>query len=94
MEKTIEIAGMTCDGCAGRVTRVLEREPGVRESTQGSIDDDLQKNYADDVVVLTRDGVHRGHPGLRELNRRPERRPRWGAVLARPRERWRPHGGG
>lgn len=33
MEKTIKIAGMTCEGCAGRVKRVLEGEPGVREAT-------------------------------------------------------------
>jgi copper chaperone CopZ len=29
---TIRIQGMHCDGCAGRVKRVLEREPGVREA--------------------------------------------------------------
>lgn len=32
MEKTIKIEGMHCDGCAGRVRRVLEKEPGVREA--------------------------------------------------------------
>lgn len=29
---TIKIQGMHCDGCAERVKRVLEREPGVREA--------------------------------------------------------------
>lgn len=29
MNTTIEIEGMHCDGCAQRVKRVLEREPGV-----------------------------------------------------------------
>lgn len=30
--KTIKIEGMHCDGCANRVKRVLEKEPGVREA--------------------------------------------------------------
>jgi copper chaperone len=30
--KTIRIEGMHCDGCASRVKRVLEKEPGVREA--------------------------------------------------------------
>ncbi|MBI4539410.1 MAG: heavy-metal-associated domain-containing protein [Gemmatimonadetes bacterium] len=30
--RTIKIEGMHCDGCAGRVKRVLEREPGVRQA--------------------------------------------------------------
>lgn len=29
---TIKIQGMHCGGCAQRVKRVLEREPGVREA--------------------------------------------------------------
>lgn len=32
METTILIEGMHCDGCADRVRRVLEREPGVRRA--------------------------------------------------------------
>lgn len=32
METTIKIEGMHCDGCAGRVKVVLEKEPGVREA--------------------------------------------------------------
>lgn len=30
MKTTIKIEGMHCDGCAGRVRRVLDRKPGVR----------------------------------------------------------------
>jgi copper chaperone CopZ len=29
---TIRIEGMHCDGCAGRVKSLLEKEPGVREA--------------------------------------------------------------
>lgn len=29
---TLKIQGMHCDGCAERVKRVLEREPGVRQA--------------------------------------------------------------
>jgi copper chaperone CopZ len=32
METTIKVGGMHCDGCAGRVKRVLEQELGVREA--------------------------------------------------------------
>lgn len=39
----------------------------LRESQIGLIDDDLARNYAEDVVVLSSRGVHRGHDGLREL---------------------------
>lgn len=31
MKTTIAIEGMHCGGCADRIRRVLEREPGVRE---------------------------------------------------------------
>jgi copper chaperone CopZ len=31
METRVKIEGMHCDGCAGRVRRVLEKEAGVRE---------------------------------------------------------------
>lgn len=41
----------------------------LRESQEGSIDDDLARNYAEDVVILSGRGVHRGHDGLRHLNR-------------------------
>ena len=42
----------------------------LRESQTGSIDDDLARNYAEDVVILTGRGVYRGHDGLRELAKR------------------------
>ncbi len=40
----------------------------LRESREGSIDDDLSRNFAEELVVLTGRGVFRGHQGLRELN--------------------------
>lgn len=48
-------------------------EDHLREATAGSIEADLRRNYAEDVVVLTGGGVHHGHEGLRELNRRLQR---------------------
>lgn len=30
--KTMKMEGMHCDGCASRIKRVLEQEPGVREA--------------------------------------------------------------
>jgi hypothetical protein len=39
----------------------------LRESQVGSIGADLARNYAEDLVVLTRHGVYRGHDGLRQL---------------------------
>lgn len=41
----------------------------LRESKVGTIDADLARNYAKDLVVLTGHGVYRGHDGLRELQR-------------------------
>lgn len=32
METSIRIEGMHCGGCADRIRRVLEREPGVRKA--------------------------------------------------------------
>lgn len=60
------------DLTAGRNAREVF-EDHLRMATEGSIEDDLRKNYASDVVVLTRDGVHRGHEGVSELNRRLQR---------------------
>ena len=37
------------------------------ESQTGSIEADLARNYAHDLVVLTGRGVYRGHGGLRQL---------------------------
>lgn len=39
----------------------------LRESQVGSIEDDLARNYASDLVVLSGRGIHRGHDGLRQL---------------------------
>lgn len=39
----------------------------LRESQDGSIEDDLARNYSQDLVVLTGRGVYRGHDGLRQL---------------------------
>ena len=44
-------------------------EDHLRESQHGSIDDDLPRNYAADVVILTGRGIFRGHDGVRHLNR-------------------------
>jgi hypothetical protein len=41
----------------------------LRESRSGSVEDDLKRNYAEDVVLLTGRGLYRGHDGVRELNR-------------------------
>jgi hypothetical protein len=34
---------------------------------QGAVEEDLRRNYANDVKVLTRWGVFEGHDGIREL---------------------------
>jgi len=39
----------------------------LRESQDGSIENDLARNYSEDLVVLTGRGVYRGHDGLRQL---------------------------
>lgn len=41
----------------------------LRESRSGSVEDDLKRNYAEDVVLLTGRGLFRGHEGVRELAR-------------------------
>lgn len=41
----------------------------LRQSKDGSLEDDLARNYAEDVVLLTGRGVYRGHDGVRELTR-------------------------
>jgi hypothetical protein len=42
----------------------------LRESKEGSLDDDLRRNFSENLVILTERGVFRGHEGMRELNRR------------------------
>ncbi len=44
-------------------------EDHLRDGKEGSVEEDLARNYAQDVVLLTGRGVYRGHDGLRELNR-------------------------
>lgn len=39
----------------------------LRESQVGSVEADLARNYAVDLIVLTGRGVFRGHDGLRQL---------------------------
>lgn len=39
----------------------------LSESQDGSIEDDLARNYSEDLVVLTGRAVYRGHNGLRQL---------------------------
>jgi hypothetical protein len=45
-------------------------EDHLRESKEGSVDDDLQRNFSEDLVMLTKGGVFRGHEGMRTLNRK------------------------
>jgi hypothetical protein len=35
---------------------------------QGDVEGDLQRNYAQDVIVLSGTGIHRGHDGVRETS--------------------------
>jgi hypothetical protein len=44
-------------------------EDHLREAKEGSIEDDLRRNFAEDLVILTGRGVYRGHKGMRKLNR-------------------------
>lgn len=45
----------------------------LRAAREESIDDDLRRNFSHDLVILTQDGVARGHEGLRRLNRKLQR---------------------
>ena len=40
----------------------------LRQSKEGSVENDLARNYGEDVVLLTGLGVYRAHDGVRELN--------------------------
>jgi hypothetical protein len=42
-------------------------EDHLRESVEGAVENDLARNYAEDVVILTGRGVYRGHDGIRRL---------------------------
>ncbi len=39
----------------------------LREGQEGSVEADLSRNYAEDLVVLTSSGIYHGHDGLRQL---------------------------
>ena len=52
---TIKIEGMHCDGCAQRVRRVLEREPGVRRADVSFTDGEARVQY--DGHTITADGL-------------------------------------
>lgn len=39
----------------------------LRESKEGSVDQDAERNYAENVALLTGRGIFRGHAGLKEL---------------------------
>jgi hypothetical protein len=41
----------------------------LRLADEGAVEDDLARNVAEDVVMLTGRGVFRGHDGVRELAR-------------------------
>lgn len=45
-------------------------EDHLRLRIAGQLEDDLRRNYAEDVVLLTCNSVLRGHDGLRESARR------------------------
>jgi phage host-nuclease inhibitor protein Gam len=53
----------------GRATREVF-EDHLEQGQHGSVEEDLPRNYAPDVVVLTADGVRHGHDGVRELAER------------------------
>ena len=44
-------------------------EDHLRLAAEGDLDGDLERNVAEDVVMLTGRGVFRGHEGVRELAR-------------------------
>lgn len=39
----------------------------LRRRIEGDLDGDLASNYAEDVVLLSYEGVHHGHKGVRKL---------------------------
>lgn len=45
-------------------------EDHLRESAKGTVEEDLARNYARDIVALTGSGVYRGHDGIRVLAKR------------------------
>ncbi len=43
-------------------------EDHLRLSQSGTVDEDLTRNYAQDLIILCARGIFRGHEGLRTLN--------------------------
>lgn len=48
--ETFQIQGMHCDGCAARITNVLERLPGVRKADVSYPDATARIEYEEDTV--------------------------------------------
>lgn len=48
-------------------------EDHLRLGREGTAEEDLPRNFSPELVVLARDGVHRGHEGLRRLAERLRR---------------------
>ena len=42
---TLKIEGMHCDGCAERITTLLEKEPGVRDAAVSFADGQARVRY-------------------------------------------------
>jgi hypothetical protein len=42
-------------------------ESHLQLSQAGRLEEDLERNYADDVVLLSYEGINRGHDGVRRL---------------------------
>jgi hypothetical protein len=53
----------------GRTAREVF-EDHLRTGTEGTVEEDIERNYASTVVILSRDGVRHGHDGLRKQARK------------------------
>ncbi len=51
---TIRVEGMHCDGCANRVQRLLEKEPGVREAEVSYPSGQAQVKFNEHTVTTDR----------------------------------------
>lgn len=54
MDTTIKIEGMHCDGCANRVKRLLEKEPGVRQADVAYQAGEARVQYNEHTVTTDR----------------------------------------
>jgi hypothetical protein len=48
-------------------------EDHLHIGTEGTVEEDIERNYAGTVVILSGDGVRHGHAGLREQARKLQR---------------------